>query len=99
MKVERCKQCGAEIVWAGLNSDPSSRAPLDFHQVRANYGNLHLDTVRMTYVVLENEVLASARERGFELYTNHLGTCPARDRSARETEYGKTEREIYEHAN
>ena len=102
MKTERCKQCGAEIVWAGLSSDPWKRAPLDARPVRSDenvkHGNIHLDTLRLNYIVLEPEMVASARQRGFELYTNHLDTCPARDRSARETEYGRQEREIYEHA-
>lgn len=84
MSNDRCKQCGAEVIWAGLNSNPTSRAPLDARPVRRNYGNIDLDATRMTYVVLEPEVAENARARGFELYTNHLGTCPARERHGSE---------------
>jgi hypothetical protein len=75
MKIDRCKRCGAEIIWAN-NTSTGRTAPLDARPVREDYGNIDLDKVRMTYVVLEDEVAASARERQFELYTNHLGTCP-----------------------
>jgi len=97
MRVDRCKQCGAAIVWA-INNATMKKAPLDARPW-PNYGNIDLDTQRMTYVVLEPEVVENARARGFELYTNHLGTCPARERVPQETEYSKQETEVYEHAN
>lgn len=80
MTVTRCKQCGAEVIWA-TNNTTQKRAPLDARPW-ADYGNIDLDATRMTYVVLEPEVLDQARARGFEFYTNHLGTCPGRDKQA-----------------
>jgi hypothetical protein len=80
MSRNRCDQCGAEILWA-TNRATQKRAPLDAHQVRDDYGNLHLEGDK--YVVLDPEVAAGARARGFRLYTNHLGTCPARERDTR----------------
>lgn len=101
MKLDRCKACGAEIVWASLTSNPLSRTMLDARPWKSasKQGNVHLDTIRMDYIVLEPEMVQTAKERGFDLYTSHFQTCPGRERDARETTYSKQEREIHEHAN
>jgi hypothetical protein len=91
LKFDRCRQCGAKIVWAQHHLS-GKRAPLDATPVRENYGNIFLHEDQKTYQVLESEVAQNAWDRGFELYTNHLGTCPARERRREENEGA------YEHA-
>jgi len=81
---DRCRSCGAEIIWA-RNNGTQKRAPLDARPVRSDYGNIDLDSTRMTYVVLDPEVAANARGRGFTLYTNHLGTCPYQEQVKQKT--------------
>lgn len=96
MRIDHCNQCGAEVVWVTSNRT-GKRTMLDARPW-ATKGNVHLDTARMTYIVLEPELLAEARRRGFELYTNHFGTCPARERRPRyEETFGSEEKELYEH--
>jgi hypothetical protein len=92
--MNRCKKCDAAIVWARLNSDPGTRTAIDAKP--SSQGNVHLDTILGTYIVLEPEMLEQARARGFELHTSHRETCTARSSRYEET-FGNLERGIYEH--
>lgn len=78
MNIDRCNQCGARIGWA-KNNETGGKAPLDASPWE-DYGNIMLHEDGVTYQVLDPEVVEVARTRRFKLYTNHLGTCPARER-------------------
>lgn len=82
--MSRCKQCGAKIIWAKhrLTGKP---APIDEEPVVKDgkiYGNIFIvsEGGGDTYHVLEPEVAENARARNFDLHTNHLATCPGRER-------------------
>lgn len=77
MKYDRCNQCGALIIWA-VNASTLNKAPLDARPWD-DYGNIMLGD-GLTYQILEPEIARQALYRRFQLYTNHLGTCPARER-------------------
>lgn len=81
---DRCKHCGAEIIWAKYREPPHKPAPIDAEPVKKDgkdYGNIWLvrDGAILTYHILEPEVADNARARNFDLFTNHLATCPGRE--------------------
>jgi hypothetical protein len=88
MTSDRCKQCGAEIIWAKYREFPHKPAPIDASPILKDgktYGNIWLvseGAAGHTYHILEPEVAENARERNFDLRTNHLATCPDRERAA-----------------
>lgn len=79
MNLARCGSCGAWVIWAN-HVDTGKPAPLDYKEVRMDYGNIMLHEDTVTYQVLDPEVLEVARAKKARLYTNHLGTCPGQFR-------------------
>jgi len=83
---DRCNNCGAEIIWAKYREFPYKPAPIDAAPVLKDgkhYGNIWLvsEGAGYTYHILEPEVAENARARNFDLHTNHMATCPARERA------------------
>lgn len=83
---DRCKHCGAEIIWAKYREPPHRPAPIDAEPVKKDgkdYGNIWLvsESAGHTYHILEPEVAENARARNFDLHTNHLATCPGQERA------------------
>jgi len=68
----QCNYCGAAIIWRRSNVNGKT-SPLDARPW--SQGTIMLHDDGRTYQVLTPELVQQARDRGVDLYTNHVGTC------------------------
>lgn len=68
----QCNYCGAEIIWRRSNVT-GKFSPLDARPWSQGTIMIHDDGI--TFQVLTLELVQQARDRGVDLYTNHVGTC------------------------
>lgn len=79
--VGRCRSCGRRIVWA--ETTIGKRMPVDVEP--SDNGNVELieDGGGTIALVLRNDEIGSARNRGALLYLSHFATCPNAKRHRR----------------
>lgn len=72
--LSQCDRCGADILFA-LYRGTGKQAPLDALP-NPTEGRISLDVHAMTYIILKLPEVEKAIERGENLYTSHMATCP-----------------------
>lgn len=71
-----CDDCGADIMFA-VYTGTGNPAPIDVEPNQLE-GRINVDLHAMTYIILKAPEVERAIERGDNLYTSHMATCPVK---------------------